>query len=75
MAAKDAIAWDNVCAYLGNAEGDLIVAMRRTLDILRQFQRAPHMPQKLAELCGQAEKLLDRGEVHEAIIWVNSCQD
>ncbi|MCR5660696.1 MAG: DEAD/DEAH box helicase, partial [bacterium] len=41
MAAKDAIAWDNVCAYLGNAEGDLIVAMRRTLDILRQFQRAP----------------------------------
>lgn len=63
--------WEDVRAYLGWEEGDLIVAMRRTLDLLRQFQHAPHMPAKLCELCAEAEHMLDRDEVHEAIIWVS----
>jgi hypothetical protein len=44
-------------------------ALRRTLDLCRQFSFAPHMPDKIASLCREAEGLLDRDEVHEAMVW------
>ena len=62
--------WRDVREFLGDEnEGDLIKVMRRTLDILRQFERAPHVSERLADLCRQAEALLDRDEVHEAVMW------
>ncbi len=62
--------WRDVREFLGDEnEGDLVKVMRRTLDILRQFERAPHVSERLAELCRQAEELLDRDEVHEAVMW------
>ena len=62
--------WAAVRQYLGEeGEGDLIKVMRRSLDLLRQFAHAPHAPSKLVELCKEAETLLDRGEVHEAVMW------
>lgn len=62
--------WRDVREFLGDEnEGDLIKVMRRTLDILRQFEHAPHVSERLSELCRQAEELLDRDEVHEAVMW------
>lgn len=62
--------WRDVREFLGDEnEGDLIKNMRRTLDVLRQFERAPRVSERLAELCRQAEELLDRDEVHEAVMW------
>ena len=62
--------WRDVREFLGDEnEGDLIKVMRRTLDILRQFGHAPHVSERLSELCRQAEELLDRDEVHEAVMW------
>ncbi|MGM9998022.1 MAG: DEAD/DEAH box helicase [Candidatus Bruticola sp.] len=62
--------WKDVREFLGEeSEGDLIKVMRRTLDILRQFEHAPHVSERLAGLCREAESLLDRDEVHEAVMW------
>ncbi|MGM9991808.1 MAG: DEAD/DEAH box helicase [Candidatus Bruticola sp.] len=62
--------WQDVREFLGEEnEGDLIKVMRRTLDILRQFEHAPHVSERLAGLCREAEALLDRDEVHEAVMW------
>lgn len=64
--------WTSVREYLGDeGEGDLIKCMRRTLDLLRQFERAPHVSQKLSELCKEAESVLDRDEVHDAVLWTD----
>jgi len=61
--------WEHVKAYLGADEGDLVRALRRTLDLCRQFSFAPQMPEKIASLCREAEGLLDRDDVHEAMVW------
>ena len=63
--------WDHVKAYLGVDEGDLVRALRRTLDLCRQFAFAPGMPDRIARLCREAEGLLDRGEVHDAMVWTD----
>lgn len=62
--------WQAVREFLGeDGEGDLIKVMHRTLDLLRQFAVAPYVPARLVDLCHEAEKLLDRDEVHEAVMW------
>jgi superfamily II RNA helicase len=48
-------------------EGDMVRSLRRTVDLCRQFMRAPGVPEKLAHLCGQAERLIYRDEVREDI--------
>lgn len=63
--------WEHVRNYLGWDEGDLIRTMRRTLDVLRQFEHAPGIPSRVADLCQKAELLLDRDEVHEAVLWAD----
>lgn len=63
--------WDHVRAYMGMEEGDLVRALRRTLDLCRQFAHAPFMPEKVARVCREAELLLDRGEVHDALVWTD----
>lgn len=63
--------WSDVRDRLGDDEGDLIRVMRRTLDLMRQFAHAPHVSTRLAALCEEAERLLDRDEVHEAVLWTD----
>jgi superfamily II RNA helicase len=46
-------------------EGDVVRALRRTVDLCRQFMRAPNVPERFLELSMQAERLLARDEVKE----------
>ena len=52
----------------GGHEGDLIRAMRRLIDLLRQLAEAPEVPAALATLLGQAFRLIDRGIVLESAL-------
>jgi len=61
--------WPHVKAYLGVEEGDMVRGLRRALDLCRQFAFAPHMPERIAALCHEAAALMDRDEVHEALVW------
>ena len=63
--------WNDVRDRLGDDEGDLIRVMRRTLDLMHQFAHAPHVSARLIALCEEAERLLDRDEVHEAVLWTD----
>lgn len=58
-------AWDAVRYASPRDEGDVVRAIRRTLDICRQYIRASDMPEKVVELCRQVEVLLNRDEVSE----------
>ncbi len=46
-------------------EGDVVRSIRRTLDLCRQFIRAPGMPAKVVEVCQDVEILIARDEVQE----------
>ena len=52
----------------GGHEGDLIRAMRRLIDLLRQLAEAPELPVSLATLLGQAARTIDRGIVLESAL-------
>jgi superfamily II RNA helicase len=52
----------------GGHEGDLIRAMRRLIDILRQLAEAPEVPPAIAGLLGQAARVVDRGIVLESAL-------
>jgi ATP-dependent RNA helicase HelY len=52
----------------GGHEGDLIRAMRRLIDLLRQLAEAPEVPVPLARLLGQAYRVIDRGIVLESAL-------
>jgi ATP-dependent RNA helicase HelY len=52
----------------GGYEGDLIRAMRRLIDLLRQLAEAPEVPASLATRLGQAARVLDRGIVLECAL-------
>ena len=52
----------------GGHEGDLIRALRRLIDLLRQLGEAPEVPQALAALLGRAARVVDRGIVLESAL-------
>jgi superfamily II RNA helicase len=52
----------------GGHEGDLIRAMRRLLDVLRQLAESPEVPPALANLLGKAARVIDRGIVLESAL-------
>jgi superfamily II RNA helicase len=52
----------------GGHEGDLIRAMRRLLDVLRQLAESPEVPPALALVLGKAARVIDRGIVLESAL-------
>jgi len=52
----------------GGHEGDLIRAMRRLIDVLRQLGESPEIPHEQAALLGKAARVIDRGIVLESAL-------
>ncbi len=52
----------------GGHEGDLIRAMRRLIDVLRQLAENAEVPPVTARLLGQAARVIDRGIVLESAL-------
>ncbi|MBI1846015.1 MAG: DEAD/DEAH box helicase [Candidatus Rokubacteria bacterium] len=52
----------------GGHEGDLIRAMRRLLDLLRQLAESPEVPPTTARLLHHAARVIDRGIVLESAL-------
>jgi len=52
----------------GGHEGDLIRAMRRLIDVLRQLAEAPEVPAPVAAILGRAARVIDRGIVLESAL-------
>jgi superfamily II RNA helicase len=52
----------------GGHEGDLIRAMRRLIDVLRQLAESSEVPTALAQLLGKAARVIDRGIVLESAL-------
>jgi superfamily II RNA helicase len=61
----DGVPWERMRLSTTYDEGDIVRAMRRSVDLCRQFMRAPKMPDKVVELARAAEQLLARDEVKE----------
>jgi superfamily II RNA helicase len=52
----------------GGHEGDLIRAMRRLIDVLRQLAEAPEIDPALAAILSRAVRVIDRGIVLESAL-------
>lgn len=52
----------------GGHEGDLIRAMRRLIDVLRQLAESPEVEPTLAGLLARAARVIDRGIVLESAL-------
>jgi len=52
----------------GGHEGDLIRAMRRLIDVLRQLAESPEVPPALAQVLSKAARVVDRGIVLESAL-------
>jgi superfamily II RNA helicase len=63
----DGATWDDIRQSTEFDEGDVVRSLRRTVDLCRQFARAPHAPERLSRLCLESEALLARDEVLETI--------
>lgn len=57
--------WDEIRMATSFDEGDVVRAFRRTLDLCRQFIRAPGMKKEIVDLCMASERLLARDEIKE----------
>jgi ATP-dependent RNA helicase HelY len=61
--------WARVVGHhFGGHEGDLIRAMRRVIDLLRQLAEAPEVPRGVAATAASAARALDRGIVLESAL-------
>jgi superfamily II RNA helicase len=61
--------WSGIVAEsFGGHEGDLVRAMRRLIDLLRQLAEGPDVPTDIARLLGQAARQIDRGIVLESAL-------
>jgi superfamily II RNA helicase len=61
--------WARIVAHsFGGHEGDLIRAMRRLIDLLRQIAEGPEIPGGVAAAAGAAARVLDRGIVLESAL-------
>jgi superfamily II RNA helicase len=63
----DGADWEDIRQATEFDEGDVVRSIRRTVDLCRQFARAPHAPPELHTLCKEAEALLARDEVREDV--------
>jgi superfamily II RNA helicase len=52
----------------GGHEGDLIRAMRRLIDLLRQLAESPEIPPETARLLAQVARIIDRSIVLESAL-------
>jgi superfamily II RNA helicase len=52
----------------GGHEGDLIRAMRRLIDVLRQLAESPEVRPPVAAVLGKAAHVIDRGVVLESAL-------
>ena len=52
----------------GGHEGDLIRALRRLIDVLRQLGESSEVPAEQAELLAKAARVIDRGIVLESAL-------
>lgn len=57
--------WDDMRMATTYDEGDVVRALRRTVDLCRQFIRAPNVPEKVQNLLMDVERLIARDEVKE----------
>ncbi len=57
--------WNDIRRVSLLDEGDVVRTLRRTVDLCRQFTRAPNSPRQLVDLCLDTEVLLARDEVRE----------
>jgi superfamily II RNA helicase len=57
-----------VAHAFGGHEGDLIRAIRRLIDLLRQIAEGPEVPAGVAGSAGAAARVLDRGIVLESAL-------
>ncbi|HEY4001224.1 MAG TPA: DEAD/DEAH box helicase [Candidatus Xenobia bacterium] len=60
--------WDDIRTMTVLDEGDVVRALRRCLDLTRQFMYAPDVPRTVVSLCRKLEPLLNRDEVQESMI-------
>ena len=61
--------WSGIVeASFGGHEGDLIRAMRRLIDLLRQLADSPELPVVTTRLLAQAARTIDRGIVLESAL-------
>jgi superfamily II RNA helicase len=58
--------WEDIRHSTQFDEGDVVRALRRTVDLCRQYMRAPNVPEDVVNLCMKTEPLLARDEVKEA---------
>lgn len=61
-------AWEEVRDRAGMDEGDVVRALRRTLDMARQWARAPGLPPALSEKCREVEELIGRDQVKASLL-------
>jgi superfamily II RNA helicase len=59
--------WWDVLEWSGLEAGDLVRALRRTLDVARQLCFAPHCPRWLAQTCHILERQICRNELKESL--------
>jgi hypothetical protein len=52
----------------GGHEGDLIRAMRRLIDLLRQLSDSPEVPAETSRLLAEVARVIDRGIVLESAL-------
>ncbi len=61
--------WSHIVeASFGGHEGDLIRAMRRLIDLLRQLSESREISAAAGRLCWQAARTIDRGIVLESAL-------
>lgn len=60
--------WEDIRRATAFDEGDVVRSLRRTLDLCRQFLRAPEVPSHLVESCTAAMELIARDEVKEDVV-------
>jgi superfamily II RNA helicase len=61
----DGAQWEDIRRVSQFDEGDIVRALRRTVDLLRQMIRAPGVADDLVDLCMETERLIARDEVKE----------
>lgn len=60
--------WEEVRDRAGMDEGDVVRALRRTLDMARQWSRAPGLPPVLGERCREVDERIGRDQVKASLL-------
>jgi superfamily II RNA helicase len=65
---SEGASWEDIRQATEFDEGDVVRCIRRTVDLCRQFARAPHAPKELANISIEAERLMARDEVKDDVV-------